>query len=217
MKIKVTPAQYDYYVNHPKTSSLLTRLVREFLLPFPQARHLLDLLIQGKYEEVFEVFGEGTQIPLPAYDGDSRRIFYLPSDQYDWLQDRLEGALGGPLYENFDSLTPELRDSIMEDLQDKFYPSRMDILDRQRLEQMGRQGFLGVRSLDISSVSNMDEIVEWLNFQIEGGSTVSTAVSDYFKCMSMVTDPLQLATSYGAVAEFLYDEAEKIINERKDS
>lgn len=213
MKIKVCQRQYDYYESLPKTSTLLTRLMREFTLSYPTATDVLDKINAKGCEEVFEVYPDVDYIPIPSFEGDTRRLFWLSSDQYQWLQDKLEEAVGGAYYENLDNLTISQRDEILRSFEAMFYPHQLNSEDKQKLVQMARQHFLGVRDLDISSSSEAVEIMAWLQFQIETGSTVSEAVSEFFRCMSTEVEPVHLATAYSAVAEVLYDEAERLIEE----
>lgn len=217
MKFKLSPAQYAFYEAQPNTSHLMTRLIREFQLSYATARKMMEQLQSDGMDSVFDLLPGSDDVVIPAHDNDTRKVFYLPSTEYEWLMNRLEDAVGGPYYENLSVLTTSARDDILREYEAEFYPSRLTQSDQVKFDILSRQFFLGMRTLDVSISSGTEDLLAWLRQHISQGVSPHAAIALLFRSVSEEAHPVHLATAYNAVAEILYDEIEKLIDEHQSS
>jgi hypothetical protein len=210
MKLHVTQSQLGYYQNRPSNSETLCRLIREFDLHYNGASEVLSHLQSSDYSD-FEVLDSDASCIIPAHPKDNRRYLYLPSDQYDWLFEELDGQCSGDFFSHFTSLDLEGREEVLARFVTEFLPADLTDDMQDLLMQMNSQSFLGIRRLDLSVKSTIEEISGWMRSKVNAGESLAKIVSVLLNWLPTTATPLERVIMFTAIADLLYDDIEEVM------
>ena len=223
---RVSPKQLAYYKKQREestksNSNLTQRLLLEFNLTYSTSKILTEKVMDPSvpFSDIFVEVETSQEIALPSHDDDQRQNVYLPQEVYDFLEKKLSEALEGEdFYENFDSRQLDFQknhslvDKIAAEFPDR-YPKGGD--DLEKLRDLADERFINFSPSKVSDVDTLETLREFFGSSQNEGASTEEIMKRWLQILP--ASRKGRAAFYFAAGDFLYDQAERIVEEVKSS